>query len=108
VSDPRTVRLVALLIGLTALASVLGTIVLLTQGKEADAALAGLAGTALGYLAGVLTPASGSTPQAVTVQQDPADPIPTTDVGAISVVEGCLILLFLLVVLLVLGVLPTR
>lgn len=81
-SDPRTVRLVALLIGLTALAAVVGTIVLLTQGKSADAALAGLAGTALGYLAGVLTPSSGATP--VTIRQPADNPVPVEEAGHID------------------------
>lgn len=105
-SDPKTVRLVALFIGLVALAAVIGTILLLATGRAADAALSGLAGTALGYLAGVMTPSTGSTPQAVTVVNRPGEPVPVEDAGSISVAELCLLALFLLVVLLLFGVLP--
>lgn len=107
-SDPRTVRLVALLIGCTALAAVVGTIVLLTQGKEADAALAGLAGTALGYLAGVLTPASGG------VQQPPGRPVPTVEAhdhghGRLDLVTAVLVVLTLVLLgLLLLRMLGVR
>jgi hypothetical protein len=58
-TDHTTQRLVALLIGLVALAAVIGTIVLLAQGQAESAALVGLGGTALGYLAGLVTPSPG-------------------------------------------------
>lgn len=61
-SDARTVRVVAVLIGLVALAAVVGGITLLAQGQPADAALFSLAGTALGYLAGLTSGASGPVP----------------------------------------------
>lgn len=101
-SDPRTVRMVALLIGLTALASVIGTIILLVQDKPADAALAGLAGTALGYLAGVLTPATGSTPQAVTVVNRTDEAIPVEDAGHADTAALALVAVVALALLIVL------
>lgn len=61
-TDRNTQLLVALLIGLVALAAVVGTIVLLAQGHAESAALVGLGGTALGYLAGLVTPAPGADP----------------------------------------------
>lgn len=79
-SDAKTVRLVALLIGLVALAAVGGGILLLTQGKAADAALFGLGGTALGYLAGLTSGGASSQPQPVTVHQPPGQPVPVEDV----------------------------
>lgn len=65
-TDPRTLRLVALLIGLVAFTCVSGGILLLAQGKPADAALFGLAGTSLGYLVGLFTPSPTTAPMPVT------------------------------------------
>lgn len=76
-TDPRTARLVALLIGLVALVSATGTVaLLLLTDREADAAVVGLAATGLGYLAGLLTQAPGGDPQRVVVEQPPGDPVP--------------------------------
>ncbi len=79
-TDPRTTLLVALLIGLVALTAIGGTVLLLAQGKGADAALVGLAGTALGYLAGLTSNGASREPQAVTVQQPAGQPVPTVEV----------------------------
>lgn len=78
--DSRTTLLVALLIGLVALTAIAGTVLLLAQGRGADAALVGLAGTALGYLAGLTSNGSSSTPQPVTVRQPAGEPVPTVEV----------------------------
>lgn len=75
-SDSRTTLLVALLIGLVALTAIGGTVLLLAQGNGADAALVGLAGTALGYLAGLTSNGGSTSPQPVVVHQPAGEPVP--------------------------------
>lgn len=100
-SDPGTLRLVALFIGALALLSVAGTIALLVTDRQADAALVGLAGTALGYLAGMLTPSSSGVAQPVNVVNRADSPVPVvddaghTDAAGLAVIAAVAILVVL-------------
>jgi hypothetical protein len=66
----------AVTIGLVALTCAVGSIVLLIVGKPVDAAVTGLGGTALGYLAGLVSP---NPLQRVQIDQPASKPVPTTD-----------------------------
>jgi hypothetical protein len=78
-TDHDIVMRVVNIIGAIAAGLVLAIIVGTWTGRAVDAAIAGLAGTAIGYLGGILTNAFRSpvsTAQPVTVENDPKNPVP--------------------------------
>lgn len=76
-ADQKTVRLVISVLGVLALAVVVGAIVLSYQEKTIPDALIALGSVSVGAVAGILSKTSGSeTPQAVEVVNRDADPVP--------------------------------
>jgi hypothetical protein len=76
--DTATTRLVALIVGAVVLITIIGAFALLLTDRPVDATVIGLGGTALGYLAGLLTP-NGS--QEVRVVNAPSEPVPVDPAG---------------------------
>jgi hypothetical protein len=108
--DALTTRLVLAFAGLTVLLAMAGGIALAFDDRTLPDALIALGSGALGLLSGAALDTRGSR-QEVVVRQDPGQPVPVEEVpgdaGRFEVGELALLTLFVLLLLVLVGVIPT-
>lgn len=84
-TDQKTVRLVIAILGLLALAVVVGGVILAVTDRSIPDALIAIGAGAAASVGSILAKTSGtSDPQPVNIVNVPSDPVPTTDVPAKS------------------------